>query len=112
MRSPASLNISTGAPLRDGARVLARPGSSRCLMAEEETKALPRYPNPRPIKPGEARNPVGRNGKIGLGELREFLAELAEPASRHSRRGNLLLALYTTAIDRRRRDGRRPAPCC
>jgi hypothetical protein len=73
-------------------------------MAEEETKALPHYPNLRSVKSGEVRNPSGRNGKIGLGELREFLAERAEPASRHSRRENLLLALYTTAIDRRRRD--------
>lgn len=50
------------------------------------------------------RNPTGRNGKPRLEELREFLNGKAEPTSSHTRRENILLAIYTTAIDRRRRD--------
>jgi len=67
-----------------------RPGQQRGLLP--------------PIKPGEVRNPTGRNGKARLEELREFLNGKAGPTSSHTRRENLLIAIYTTAIDRRRRD--------
>jgi hypothetical protein len=74
-------------------------------MADEEPKALvPRYAGLRPIQKGEVRNPLGRNGKFKIDELRKYLSEKAEPSSPHTRRENLLLALYTTSIDRRRRD--------
>ncbi len=74
-------------------------------MAEEETTGLStRYPNLRPIKAGEVRNPTGRNGKARLEEFREYLNEKAETSSSHTRWGNVLRALYATAIDRRRRD--------
>ena len=74
-------------------------------MADEEPKALvPRYAGLQPIQKGEVRNPLGRNGKFKIDELRKYLSEKAEPSSPHTRRENLLLALYTTSIDRRRRD--------
>jgi hypothetical protein len=74
-------------------------------MADEESKTLvPRYPGLRPIKAGEVRNPLGRNGKMRIDELRDYLNGKAEPTSPHTRRENILLALYTTSIDRRRRD--------
>jgi hypothetical protein len=74
-------------------------------MAEEDSTGLRlRYPNLRPIKAGEVRNPTGRNGKARLEEFREYLSEKAEVSSSHTRWGNILRALYATAIDRRRRD--------
>src|SRR5512147_3259508 len=50
------------------------------------------------------RNPNGRNGKLRLAELRDYLSGKAEPTSQHTRRENIILALYATSIDRRRRD--------
>jgi hypothetical protein len=73
-------------------------------MAEEDPLDISRYPNLRPIKSGEVRNPTGRNGKMRIDELRDYLNGKAEPSSPHTRRQNILLALYTTSIDRRRRD--------
>ncbi len=74
-------------------------------MADDEPKALiPRYAGLRPIRKGEVRNPLGRNGKFNIDELRKYLSGKAEPSSPHTRRENILLALYTTSIDRRRRD--------
>jgi len=74
-------------------------------MADEEPKALvPRYAGLRPVQKGEVRNPLGRNGKFKIDELRKYLSGKAEPSSPHTRRENILLALYTTSIDRRRRD--------
>ena len=70
-------------------------------MANDSRK---KFPNLRPIKPGEVRNPAGRNGKTQVSGLRNYLDEKAAPTSRQTRRENLLLALYTTAIDRRHRD--------
>jgi hypothetical protein len=73
-------------------------------MAEDKNDRPLGYPNLRPIKRGEVRNSTGRNGKVRLDELREYLNEKTEPSSRHTRRENILLALYSTSIDRRRRD--------
>jgi hypothetical protein len=74
-------------------------------MGDEEPKALvPRYAGLRPIQKGEVRNPLGRNGKFKIDDLRNYLNGKAEPTSPHTRRENILLALYTTSIDRRRRD--------
>ena len=73
-------------------------------MSEDDNKPVPRFSGLRPIRPGEVRNPTGRNGKVRLDELREYLSERGEPSSRHTRRENILLALYSTSIDRRRRD--------
>jgi hypothetical protein len=56
------------------------------------------------IKPGEVRNPTGRNGKLRLDEFREYLSGKAVPSSPQTRRESILVALYTTSIDRRRRD--------
>ena|ERR1035441_10591470 len=73
-------------------------------MADDKNDHSLRHPNLRPIKQGEVRNPSGRNGKIRLDKIRKYLSGKAEPSSRHTRRENILLALYTTSIDRRRRD--------
>ena len=73
-------------------------------MADEDENHHPRYPNLQPIQSGEVRNPTGRNGKVRVDKVREYLDEKAEPSSRHNRRENILLALYSTSIDRRRRD--------
>jgi hypothetical protein len=70
-------------------------------MAEDPN---PRYRNLRPIEPGEVRNPTGRNGATTIAKLREFLEARAEPAAGRTRCENIWLALYTTAIDRRRKD--------
>jgi hypothetical protein len=72
---------------------------------DDETNALaPRYAGLRPIKPGEVRNPTGRNGKLRLDEFREYLSGKAVPSSPQTRRESILVALYTTSVDRRRRD--------
>jgi hypothetical protein len=73
-------------------------------MADGSKLLEPRYRGLRPIKPGEVLNPTGRNGSSAITELRRFMDERAEPSSRRTRSENLWLALYTTAIDRRRRD--------
>jgi hypothetical protein len=73
-------------------------------MAEDKNNRPIRYPNLRPIKKGEVRNPSGRNGKVRVDKVRKYLSGKDEPSSRHTRRENILLALYTTSIDRRRRD--------
>lgn len=43
-------------------------------------------------------------GKARLEQFREYLSAKAEPSGPRTRRENVLLALYATAIDRRRRD--------
>ena len=43
-------------------------------------------------------------GKARLEQFREYLSAKAEPSSPRTRRENVLLALYATAIDQRRRD--------
>ena len=74
-------------------------------MGDEDPNATaPRPTGLRPIQKGEVRNPLGRNGKFNIDELRKYLSGKAEPSSPHTRRENILLALYTTSIDRRRRD--------
>lgn len=73
-------------------------------MADGPKLLETRYRGLRPIKPGEVRNPTGRNGATAITELRRFMDERAEPTSRRTRGENLWLALYTTALDRRRRD--------
>jgi len=73
-------------------------------MSDSSKTSVGRCAGLRPIKPGEVRNPSGRNGKARLEEFREYLNEKAELSSGHTRRENVLLALYATAIDRRRRD--------
>jgi hypothetical protein len=73
-------------------------------MAKDKTEDIPRNQNLRCIRSGEVRNPTGRNGKARLEEFREFLSGKAEPTSSRTRWENVVLALYTTAIDRRRRD--------
>ncbi len=74
------------------------------MASRKPKESAASYPNLKPIQPGEVRNPKGRNGVTKLAELRDYLDKRAEPTSRNTRRENILLALYTTAIDRRRRD--------
>jgi hypothetical protein len=72
-------------------------------VADVPTEGVALDPQFRPAVPG-VHKPAEHSVKAKLDAFRAYLDARAEPSNSRTRRENVLLALYATAIDRRRRD--------